>query len=259
MMIGTGAVLGAMARHGKGGILQATRLRSTVPPLTAVALGMVLAVALACWQAPRAQAAVSFADGSSNTTVPFGTSARVVGSHQSCGLYPEDRIYLTEYLRIGPESYTALRTQVAAPSGHGAPFAFTISPGPGRMLDLSAICTDPGTGPVGRLHLNVGAQPTLAVRDERIRNGKRAFFSGAIPAVFPAGKPALALQARSGRKWRTFKVLQVANDGSFTAQYRFTRTLEKRTYAFRVKPLEQDIIYPFLLSRSKKAKVTVKP
>ena len=65
--------------------------------------------------------------------------------------------------------------------------------------------------------------PTLKLGEKSVTNGQRVHFKGDLPGPNAAGR-AVALQARAGKKWRTFKQLRTDENGAFTGLYRFTQT-----------------------------------
>ena len=68
---------------------------------------------------------------------------------------------------------------------------------------------------------------------------------------------AVALQARVGRKWRTFKQLRTDSDGQFRGRYRFTQTVGRVRYVFRALVKSQSG-YPYEPGASRKRKLVVR-
>ncbi len=66
----------------------------------------------------------------------------------------------------------------------------------------------------------------------------------------------MTLQARVGRKWRTFKQLRTDIDGRFNGKYRFTQTFGRQRYVFRVLVKRQGG-YPYEPGASPKRKLIV--
>jgi hypothetical protein len=98
--------------------------------------------------------------------------------------------------------------------------------------------------------------PTLRVADKTLSNGDNARFRGTVPGP-NAGNRAVVLQARVGRKWRTFKQVRTNPDGSYTGLYRFTQTRGLVRYVFRARVKRQGG-YPYLPGGSKKRRVLVR-
>jgi 5-hydroxyisourate hydrolase-like protein (transthyretin family) len=101
-------------------------------------------------------------------------------------------------------------------------FATRLDAGPSRELDLIYRYNDGVLD--GDVELESAAVPTLAIADKRLTNGQAERFTGLLPGPNAEGR-AVALQARVGRKWRTFKQLRTEADGRFHGKYRFTQTI----------------------------------
>ena len=67
----------------------------------------------------------------------------------------------------------------------------------------------------------------------------------------------MALQARVGRKWRTFKQVQTRDGGRFHGKYRFTQTVGRVRYIFRALVKNQSG-YPYDPGASRKRKLVVR-
>ena len=148
----------------------------------------------------------------------------------------------------GRELATAVTTQ---PNGR---FATRLDPGASRTVDLvyrynTKKLTD-------RVELDSTVVPTLMVPKKKLANGQSAIFLGQLPGPNADGR-AVALQARSGKKWRTFKQLRTDADGKFKGKYRFTHTSGRQRYVFRALVKSQNG-YPFEPGASHKRKVIVR-
>ncbi len=107
-----------------------------------------------------------------------------------------------------------------------------------------------------QLELISKAKPTFSIRKRRLQNGKVMRFGGCIPGPHNA-KRAIAVQARVGRIWRTFKELVTNDGGCFRGRYRFKSSTAPLTkYTFRVLVKAQNG-YPYLAGTSRKRKVIV--
>jgi hypothetical protein len=109
-------------------------------------------------------------------------------------------------------------------------FATKLDAGPSRKVDLIYRYNDKVLGE--QVQLDSRVVPTLEIEKKSLVNGDAARFSGQVPGPNSEGR-AVALQARVGRKWRTFKVLRTDTDGRFRGKYRFTQTTGRVRYVFR--------------------------
>ena len=67
----------------------------------------------------------------------------------------------------------------------------------------------------------------------------------------------MALQARVGRKWRTFKQLRTGHEGRFRGKYRFTQTMGRVRYVFRALVKSQSG-YPYEPGASRERRLVVR-
>jgi hypothetical protein len=146
------------------------------------------------------------------------------------------------------ELATTLTTQ---PNGR---FATRLEPGPSRTVDLAYRYNTKVLG--DQVQLDSTVVPTLTVPRKHLTNGHAALFVGQLPGPNADGR-VVALQARAGRKWRTFKQLRTDSDGRFRGKYRFTQTTGLQRYAFRVLVKRQSG-YPYEPGGSRKRKLTVR-
>jgi hypothetical protein len=153
----------------------------------------------------------------------------------------------TELPDAGRELATTVTTQA------NGRFATRLDAGPSRTLDLvyrhnTRKLTD-------RVELDSTVVPTLAIPRKHLTNGEAAAFVGRLPGPNAEGR-AVALQARVGRKWRTFKQLRTADVGRFHGKYRFTQTVGRVRYVFRALVKSQSG-YPYDPGASRKRKLVV--
>jgi 5-hydroxyisourate hydrolase-like protein (transthyretin family) len=132
-------------------------------------------------------------------------------------------------------------------------FATRLEAGPSRRLDLVYRYNDRVLG--GRAELDSKVVPALQIPKKNLQNGEAARFRGWLPGPNADGR-AVALQARVGRKWRTFKQLRTDTDGRFHGKYKFTQTAGRVRYIFRALVKRQSG-YPFEPGASRKRKVIV--
>lgn len=151
-----------------------------------------------------------------------------------------------------PDGSRQLST-IATTQGNGR-FAAKLDSGPSRNLDVVYRYNNEILEQEAEIDSTV--VPTLALRKKRVRNGQPARFIGRIPGP-NADSRAISLQARAGRKWRTFKQLKTDSGGRFRGKYRFTQTTGVARYAFRVLVKRQGG-YPYEPGRSAKRKIVVR-
>ena len=106
------------------------------------------------------------------------------------------------------------------------------------------------------MYLDSSVRPFFKVNRKRLRNGRAVRFRGRIPGPSAQGR-AVTMQARVGKKWRTFKQLQTKNAGRFKGKYRFTQTHGRVRYVFRALVKRQGG-YPYSPGASKKRRVIVR-
>lgn len=91
-----------------------------------------------------------------------------------------------------------------------------------------------GAAPSGGVLGGIGDYVTLQRSARAVRNGRSVVFSGrAIDGGLPAANALVALQARVGRRWVTFKLMRTDALGNYRSRYRFKRTFRNTTYRFR--------------------------
>jgi 5-hydroxyisourate hydrolase-like protein (transthyretin family) len=133
-------------------------------------------------------------------------------------------------------------------------FASRLDPGASRRLDLVYRYNTKTLGETVKLDSTV--VPTLKLGEKSVANGQRVHFKGHLPGPNAASR-AVALQARAGRKWRTFKQLKTDNEGAFKGLYRFTQTSGRARYVFRALVKRQGG-YPYEPGASRKRKLLVR-
>jgi hypothetical protein len=250
------------------------RLPAPVSRRGAVAFAVALAFALAAGPlAPSAEAActrfapryVVFENGALEVTRPFRQGARVTGivnCEDGTVAARSGTVVMAEVIGLSFGLLVPFSSQIhQLQPGNAGIFLFDVPPGPTRRLYLGYIHPTGAYSTVNPNYLvvNVRTRPILKVKPKVRRVGRRVRFSGSLPGPFYGGRPVIAMQARSGRRWRSFKVASIAADGSFQFRYRFTRTTKPTVYRFRAKPVESGTDYPYLARPSKVKKVRVKP
>ena len=135
-------------------------------------------------------------------------------------------------------------------------FALDVEPGPSRLLDVVYRYNDQIVEKK-RLHLESMVVPAFKIVGPRsLKNGQNVRFRGFIPGPNADGR-GISLQARAGRKWRTFKQVKAGFGGSFFGLYRFTQTQGLAEYTFRARVKRQGN-YPYSPGHSKRRKVIVR-
>jgi hypothetical protein len=132
-------------------------------------------------------------------------------------------------------------------------FAMRLDPGPSRELDLvyrynDRILTE-------RLAIEARVVPVFQVPTKSLRNGQSARFRGRVPGPNAEAR-VITLQARTGRKWRTFKVLRTNSSGVYRGRYPFRSTVGRVRYVFRALVKRQGG-YPYEPGSSRVRKILV--
>ena len=133
-------------------------------------------------------------------------------------------------------------------------FDTRLDAGPSRTVDLVYRFNTKKVS--DRVELDSKVVPTLAIPHKHLTNGQSARFLGQLPGPNAEGR-AVALQARVGRKWRTFKQVQTRDAGRFRGKYRFTQTVGRVRYIFRALVKSQSG-YPYDPGASRKRKLVVR-
>jgi hypothetical protein len=135
-------------------------------------------------------------------------------------------------------------------------FALDVDPGPSRLFDVVYRYNDT-IAEKERLYLDSTVVPTFKVVGRRsLVNGQNVRFRGRLPGPNAGGR-GISLQARVGRKWRTFKQVRANSKGKYRGLYRFTQTQGRATYVFRARVKRQGN-YPYSAGSSKRRKVNVR-
>jgi 5-hydroxyisourate hydrolase-like protein (transthyretin family) len=133
-------------------------------------------------------------------------------------------------------------------------FASRLDPGASRKIDV--VYRFNTRTLQQRVGIDSAVVPTLSLGEKSVTNGSPVHFKGGIPGPNADGR-AIALQARVGRKWRTFKQLRTDSDGRFRGLYRFTQTAGSVRYTFRA-TVKQQSGYPFEPGASHRRRILVR-
>jgi hypothetical protein len=106
------------------------------------------------------------------------------------------------------------------------------------------------------VYLDSSVLPTLTLTKSKLSNGRSVGFRGRIPGPGAQGR-GVTMQAKVGKKWRSFKQLQTDSTGRFKGKYRFTQTRGLVRYVFRALVKKQGG-YPYSAGSSPKRKVLVR-
>jgi hypothetical protein len=150
-----------------------------------------------------------------------------------------------------PDASRELATVVTTQSN--GRFATRLTAGPSRMIDIVYRHNDR----ILRDHADLDSTvvPTFRMPRKRVSNGRSAVFLGSLPGPNSDGR-AVALQARVGKKWRTFKQLRTGTEGGFHGEYRFTQTVGVVRYTFRAL-VKRQAGYPYEPGASQQRKIIV--
>jgi hypothetical protein len=156
-----------------------------------------------------------------------------------------------ETVRLDDASRELAATAITQGNGR---FATQLDRGPSRDLQMvyrygNQVLDDQAT-------VRASVVPTLGVARKSLHNGESEFFSGVLPGPRSDGR-SVALQARVGRKWRTFKQLTTDSRGRFRGKYKFVSTFGAVRYRFRALVKRQGG-YPYEPGFSRGARVLVR-
>ncbi|HEX2070903.1 MAG TPA: hypothetical protein VHF90_04565 [Thermoleophilaceae bacterium] len=137
-------------------------------------------------------------------------------------------------------------------------FRFAIPAGPSRTVRYRYDGTNTIQPAASQLVTKVRAAARLKVSRRRLRNGQVVRFAGRLLGKpIPSGGKVVALQAKVGRKWRTFATPRANARGVFKHRYRFTATTGLRRYAFRA-VVTREAAYPYEAGVSRVVRVAVR-
>jgi hypothetical protein len=133
-------------------------------------------------------------------------------------------------------------------------FATNLEPGPSREIQVVYRFNDRFLS--RSLRLESAVVPQFRIAEKALRAGSAAHFSGSLPGP-AAGSRVVALQARAGKKWRTFKQLRTDVHGRFRGKYPFRQTVGRVVYTFRALVKRQGE-YPYEPGFSRKRNLIVR-
>jgi len=158
-------------------------------------------------------------------------------------------VYETVALEDG--SRQLVRTTTTQTNGR---FAVQLEPGPSRSIDVVYRFNDRLLA--DRLQLRSSVVPAFKILEKSVTAGQSAHFRGTLPGP-SASSRVIALQARAGKKWRTFKQLRSDALGIFRGKYPFRQTFGSVTYRFRALVKRQGE-YPYEPGYSRTRKLRVR-
>jgi hypothetical protein len=137
-------------------------------------------------------------------------------------------------------------------------FRFEIPSGPSRTVRYRYDGADTVKPAASELVTRVRAAARLKTSRRRLRNGQAVRFSGRLLGKpIPSAGKLVTLQAKVGRRWRTFATPRADDKGVFRHRYRFTATTGLRRYAFRA-VVAREAAYPYERGVSRTVRVTVR-
>ncbi len=155
-------------------------------------------------------------------------------------------------------------TAVSVRTGQDGGYAYSLGPGPSRVVTLSYRAFADAAAPAAqaRARLDVVPPISLSIRPRRVRNGQTIVYAGRVLGGYiPAGGLPLDVQYRDGRRWRTFDQTRArAADGRYVYRYTFRRTTIPIVYTFRVLIAPTGVAgYPYASAVSRPRSVRVDP
>lgn len=135
-------------------------------------------------------------------------------------------------------------------------FGVQVEPGPSRQLDVVYRFNNQVIERA-QLYLDSSVKPELKMKPKKgLTNGETTGFFGEIPGPNQDSR-GVSLQAKAGKKWRTFKQIKTNSEGKFRGRYKFNHTRGRVTYKFRARVKRQGG-YPYSPGSSAKRKVRVR-
>jgi len=152
-------------------------------------------------------------------------------------------------------AFVQLGTARTDPQGK---FRFEIPAGPSRAVRYRYDGTNTVKPAEAQLVTKVRAAARLKASRRRMRTGQAVLFSGKLLGrPIPSAGKLVTLQAKVGRRWRTFATPRANAKGVFKHRYRFTATTGVRRYAFRAL-VARETAYPYERGLSPIVAVTVR-
>ena len=152
-------------------------------------------------------------------------------------------------------AFVQLGTARTGPQGK---FRFEIPAGPSRTVRYRYDGTNTVKPAEAQLVTKVRAAARLKASRRRMRTGQAVLFSGKLLGrPIPSAGKLVTLQAKVGRRWRTFATPRANAKGVFKHRYRFTATTGVRRYVFRAL-VARETAYPYERGLSPIVAVTVR-
>lgn len=133
-------------------------------------------------------------------------------------------------------------------------FTYTASKGPSRTLTAAyrAYSTDTSDSTRAQVRFVVPAEVTLTVRPAE--PGRTTLLTGRLKHL-PRPGVTLEVQAKDGKRWRTFDTTRTRRNGTYRFGYRFKPAAAGRRFALRI--VVGDSTYPFARAASRARRVRV--
>lgn len=192
-------------------------------------------------------------------TAAFGASVALTGKLSDAAGNPRSSAVVDVLEHVDLPGRDWVHVATVNTNANGA-FAYRAKPGPARLVRFAyrgSALTQPDAKDV---ELRVRAAVTIRPDRRRARNGDEVIFTGRLRSgPVPEDGKVLALQALTGRGWRTFGTPRArAKDGRWRFRYRFTGTSVRSRYSFRAVSLAE-AGYPYAQGNSTTTQVVVDP
>ena len=191
-----------------------------------------------------------------NIKAGYRAKVRVTGAVESEGGRPLAGAYLTVFAtdRVAGSKTTTLGHTRADSRGR---FEYLVGAGPSRKVTFRYEGDNVVKPSSADAHTLVPASVSFAVNRGRVRNGDTVVFRGRLLSrPIPSAGKLVAIQARVGRRWRTFANPRANARGRFSSQYTFTATTGVQIYRIRAL-VQRDAAYSYETGASKPIKVVV--
>lgn len=170
---------------------------------------------------------------------------------------PVEGALVTIHERVGTSEY---RPAGQARTGEGGRYTWRTSRAPSRLLKVGYASRAGAAPTVFSAPVRIEVQAPVRLRaNRRTRNRGWARFRGQLLGrPVPRGGVVVEMQARVGRRWRTFATTRVRrSSGRFSYRYRFVRTFRTRSYRFRARVRKQ-AGFPYATGASPTVRVHVR-
>lgn len=207
----------------------------------------------------RARLSAYVGKGRSTTIrVPHGRATRITGRLADAEGNPIRGAVVNVQVGVRMPG-TALEDVGTVTTDRNGEYAYTLPPGPSRLVRFAyrSHLGDTHFADTTDVVVMVRAGVTLKPRPTKLRNGSATTFTGTVARPLPRRGVLVDLQARVGKRWRTFAVARTNRSGRYRVRYRFRNTYRTTTFKFRAR-VRRDSSYPYLDGFSRTVRVHVK-